>query len=59
MTITESQWTLAFDFLTLLKKLGGQPFTEEDIEQLARGIARHCWVDRQLNEMWRPDTQNP
>ena len=56
MLITESQWTLAFDLLSLSKKLSGQRFTEEDVERLAHGIARHAWVDEQLNEMFRAET---
>jgi len=45
MQITESQWALAFDIRSTLKKLSGQRFTEEDVQRLAQGIARHAWVD--------------
>ena len=59
MQITETQWTLAFDMLSLHRKLGGPCFTDEDVHRLARGIAQHCWVDRQLNDMWRAAAQHP
>ena len=59
MQITQSQWTLAFDILSLLKKLSGERFDEEDVWRLAQGIARHSWVDKQLNEIYQAETQQP
>lgn len=56
MLITESQWTLALDLLSLCKRLSGEKFTEEDVQRLAQGIARHAWVDQQLNAMLRTET---
>ncbi len=56
MIITEDQWRLAFDMRSALGKLSGERFTHQAVERLARGIALHAWVDRQLNEMQRTET---
>ncbi|MDC8450816.1 MAG: hypothetical protein LV473_21025 [Nitrospira sp.] len=48
MQITEERWKLAYDLLSLRKKLGGQRFTPDDVERVARGIARRAWREQQL-----------
>lgn len=43
---------LAMDLLHLSHRLGGPSYTEDDVNRLAKGIARHAWLDRQLAEVW-------
>ena len=48
MVITESQWRLAEDMLTARRMLGGPPFSHEDVQRLAEGIAKRTWIENQL-----------
>lgn len=51
--MTEEQRQLAMDLLHLHHLLGGPTYMEGDVIRLANGIARHAWLDQQLNQMCR------
>lgn len=47
MRFSEAQWTLAYDLLRIIKRLSGERFTPDDVERVARGIARRTRREQQ------------